>query len=206
MKDLVLVGGGGHCKSVISVIIELELKIRGILERPSCGGSILGVEVIGDDSHIDNIANECEFIITVGQIKSPNIRQKIYAKIKEAKGSLKTLIAKTATVSRFSSICEGGVILNTASINAGVTIGVCSIINTGAIVEHDCTIGDFCHISTGAIINGDCIIGERCFIGSGVIVSNHISICSDVIIGAGAVVTKSITEAGIYVGIPAKKI
>lgn len=33
-----------------------------------------------------------------------------------------------------------------------------------------------------------------------------VSICDHVVIGAGSVVTKNITEAGIYIGNPAKKI
>lgn len=48
-------------------------------------------------------------------------------------------------------------------------------------------------------------IGNRVSIGSNATIL-PINICDDVVIGAGAVVTKTITEAGVYVGNPARKI
>ena len=48
-------------------------------------------------------------------------------------------------------------------------------------------------------------IGNNVSIGSNATIL-PISICDNVVIGAGAVVTKNITESGVYVGNPAKKI
>ena len=49
MKKIILVGGGGHCKSVIDVIEqEGKFKIAGIIDRPNLLGSkILGYKFIG---------------------------------------------------------------------------------------------------------------------------------------------------------------
>jgi acetyltransferase-like isoleucine patch superfamily enzyme len=48
-------------------------------------------------------------------------------------------------------------------------------------------------------------IGNRVSIGSNATLL-PVNICDDVVIGAGAVVTKDITEKGVYVGNPARKI
>ena len=48
-------------------------------------------------------------------------------------------------------------------------------------------------------------IGNSVSIGSNATIL-PISICDKVVIGAGSVVTKNITEPGVYVGNPAKKI
>lgn len=48
-------------------------------------------------------------------------------------------------------------------------------------------------------------IGNNVSIGSNATIL-PVTICDNVVIGAGAVVTKNITEAGVYVGNPAKKI
>ena len=48
-------------------------------------------------------------------------------------------------------------------------------------------------------------IGKRCRIGSNVTLL-PVKICDDVTIGAGSVVTKDISEPGIYVGNPARRI
>ena len=49
------------------------------------------------------------------------------------------------------------------------------------------------------------VLKEHVWIGIGAIVSNNLKIYDHVTIGAGAVVVKDIEEAGIYIGIPAKK-
>jgi len=50
------------------------------------------------------------------------------------------------------------------------------------------------------------LIGNNCKIGSNVTIVSGADICDDVEIGAGAVVIKPITEPGLYVGNPARKI
>jgi acetyltransferase-like isoleucine patch superfamily enzyme len=49
-------------------------------------------------------------------------------------------------------------------------------------------------------------IGANCWIGYGTILIGSVTVCSNVIIGAGSIVTRSITESGVYVGVPARKI
>lgn len=69
MKPLILVGGGGHCKSVIDVA-EYEHSILGILDLPkNVGHSILGYPVLGTDDDIPLFVNQADFIVTVGFIK-----------------------------------------------------------------------------------------------------------------------------------------
>ena len=204
-KNLVLIGGGGHCKSVIEVAESAGYTILGILDRPEeVGKKVLAYEVIGVDDDIPKYVNNSAFIITVGQIKNPTLRIKLDTLVKNVGGNLATIIATTAHVSDYALIGEGTVVLHYASINADAHIGRNCIINTHSNIEHDVKIGDFCHISTGAMVNGNCQIGKRVFIGSGAIIANGVTICDDCVIGAGAVVTKSITEKGIYVGNPAK--
>lgn len=55
-------------------------------------------------------------------------------------------------------------------------------------------------------INAKIIVGDNVQVGAGAIILPGVTITNNVIIGAGCIVSKSITEPGIYVGIPAKKI
>ena len=203
-KNLILIGGGGHCKSVIEVAESAGYTIVGILDRPEeVGKKVLAYAVIGVDDDIPFYVDKAEFIITIGFIKNPALRIKLYNKVLEAGGKLATLIASTAHVSKYATIGAGTVIMHQAFVNAGAVIGNNVIINTFANIEHDAHIGNQCHISTGTMINGDCMIGENCFIGSQSVLANAISICSDVVVGAGSFVHKSISQAGIYSGNPA---
>ena len=204
MKPLVLIGGGGHCKSVIEASESAGYEIMGVLDMPEdIGKEILSTKVIGTDDDIPQYVDKAEFVITVGFIKNPAIRIKLYNRVKEAGGKLATIIASTAYVSKYATIGEGTVVMHHAFVNAGAKVGNNVILNTFTNVEHDAVVGDQCHISTGAMINGDCKVGANCFIGSQSVLANGITIGDDIIVGAGSLVRKSINIKGIYSGNPA---
>ena len=203
-KPLILVGGGGHCKSVIEAAESAGYSILGVLDMPDeVGKEILSTKVIGTDDDIPAYVDKAEFVVTVGFIKNPTIRIKLYNRIKEAGGKLATIVASTAYVSRYATLGEGTVVLHQAFVNAGAKVGKNVILNTATNIEHDAVIGDQCHISTGTMVNGECKVGERCFIGSQSVLANCISVGDDIIVGAGSFVRKGITEKGIYSGNPA---
>lgn len=204
MKTLILIGGGGHCKSVIEAAESAGYQIMGVLDMPEdIGKEILSTKVIGTDDDIPQYVDKAEFVITVGFIKNPATRIKLYKRVKEAGGKLATIIASTAYVSKYATIGEGTVVMHHAFVNAGAKVGNNVILNTFTNVEHDAVIGDQCHISTGTMVNGDCKVGANCFIGSQSVLANGITIGDDIIVGAGSLVRKSINIKGIYSGNPA---
>lgn len=204
VKRLVLIGGGGHCKSVIDVAESAGYHILGILDKPEeVGRQVLDCKVIGVDDDIPLYVDQAEFIITVGFIKNPALRINLYNKVLEAGGRLATLVASTAYVSKYAVLGKGTVAMHHAFINAGAVVGDNVIINTFSNVEHDARIGNQCHISTGTMVNGDCSVGNNVFVGSQSVLSNGINICDDVIVGAGSFVRKPIKVKGIYSGNPA---
>ena len=203
-KPLVLVGGGGHCKSVIEAAESAGYNILGVLDMPEeVGKEILSTKVIGTDDDIPAYVDKAEFVITVGFIKNPATRIKLYNRIKEAGGKLATIVASTAHVSKYAEVGEGTVVLHQAFVNADAKVGCNVILNNFVNIEHDAVIGDQCHISTGAMINGECKVGNNCFIGSQSVLANCITVGDDIIVGAGSFVRKSISEKGIYSGNPA---
>ena len=204
MKPIILVGGGGHCKSVIDVAESAGYTILGILDRPEeAGKKVLDYEVVGTDDDMVKYVNKAEFIVTVGQIKSPDLRVRLHEMIEQAGGTLATIVAPTAYVSKYAQLGSGTVVMHKAVVNANAKIGKGCIINTFANIEHDVTIGDYCHISTGTMVNGECKVGSRCFIGSQSVLVNGISIGDGYIIGAGSFVGKKKKKKGVYYGNPA---
>ena len=190
-KPLILLGGGGHCKSVIDVAESAGYTLLGILDKPELlGTKVLGYEIIGTDEDIPQYVNKAEFLITVGQIKSPAIRKKLAALVEQAGGQFATIIASDAYVSKYAKIGKGTVVMHKAVVNADACIGEHCIINTMANIEHEVKVGDFCHISTGVMVNGNCVIGDEVFIGSGSVLYNGISVENNAIIPAGSIVRK----------------
>ena len=101
-------------------------------------------------------------------------------------------IGKNCKVQSHSFICEL------------VTIGDNTVIAHGVMFINDL-------FANGGPANGDKNLWKSTTIGNNVSIGSNatilpVSICDNVVIGSGSVVTKNITEAGIYVGNPAKKI
>ncbi len=209
MNPIILIGGGGHCISCIDVIEKTGLyQIVGILDLPEkIGQKVLDYSIIGTDKEIERFTPECsDFLITVGQIKSAELREKIVNKVKAAGGKLPVIISSLSYVSKHAIIEEGTIVMHHALVNAGATIGKGCIINSKALIEHEASIGNYCHISTGAIINGQSNISDYCFIGSNTVVANNTNVTLNSIIAAGSQVLKNIEVSGTYIGHPLRKI
>jgi len=207
-KQIILVGGGGHCKSCIEVIESSDdFEIAGIIDvKEKIGESILGHKIIGSDADLIDLKNKYDYaLVTVGQIKSNNIRVSIFKKLKQIGFKLPVIISSTAKVSKHSKIKSGTIIMHQVFVNADSIIGENCIINSKSLIEHDCKIGNHCHISTGVKINGSVSIGDHCFIGSNTSFANDVSIVNKVCIGINSLVFKSIKEKGVYFGQPAIK-
>ena len=191
MKEIILIGGGGHCKSVIDVIEqEGQFVIAGIVDKTELLGiDVLGYPVIGSDSDLVGLAKIYTYaLVTVGQILSPEVRIKLFDIAKKAGFSLPKIISPKAYVSNHTFIGDGTVVMHDALINAGASVGDNCIINSKAIIEHDCKVSNHCHISTNAVINGGVTIEDGCFIGSGVTTNNSITIKQNSFIKAGSIV------------------
>jgi sugar O-acyltransferase (sialic acid O-acetyltransferase NeuD family) len=208
-EEIILIGGGGHCKACIDVIEqEGSFIIKGIIDVPEkVGQTILGYPIIGSDNNLKNIVSKYEnFHITIGFIKNAELRNKLFKEIKSFGRKFPNIISPKAYVSKHSTIGVGTIILHGAIINADAKVGNNCIINNQVLVEHDVIVSDNTHISTGAKINGECFIGENCFVGSGTIINHCVKVNSDIIIGSGSMVRKDIIEPGIYAGNPLRKI
>ncbi len=168
-KQILLIGGGGHCKSVIDVIEqENRFEIVGIIDKKELlGHDVLGYKIIGCDEDLSNLRQHYHYaLITVGQIKSPEIRIKLFEMLKSLGYELPVVISPLAYVSKYAILGDGTVIMHHALVNAHARVGQNCIINTKALIEHDAMVEAHCHISTGAIVNGGVQIKPGTFYGS----------------------------------------
>jgi sugar O-acyltransferase (sialic acid O-acetyltransferase NeuD family) len=191
MKEIILIGGGGHCKSVIDVIEqEGKFQIIGIVDKPELlGVKVLGYPVIGNDSDLVDLSKKCRYaLVTVGQIKSSSLRVKLFKLAVKVGLTMPNVISPRAYVSKHAMIGQGTVIMHDVLVNANAKIGKNCIINSKALIEHDAIIEDFCHIATNAIVNGTAIVRQGSFLGSGVITKQGIKVEKNSFIKAGSLV------------------
>lgn len=189
MDDLILIGGGGHCKSCIDVIEEEgRYNIVGILDAADkVGTKILGYPIIGTDDSIKDLIDKgyC-FLITVGQITSSDTRSALYGSLCTYKARMAKVISPFSHVSSRSEVGDGTIVMHGAIVNASSSIGANCIINTHSLVEHDCFIGDNSHISTGAIVNGGTKILAGTFFGSNAVSKQGVESLKNDFIKAGS--------------------
>jgi len=191
MKEIILIGGGGHCKSVIDVIEqEGKFQIIGIVDKPELlGVKVLGYPVIGNDSDLVDLSKKYRYaLVTVGQIKSSSLRVKLFKLAVKIGLTMPNVISPRAYVSKHAMIGQGTVIMHDALVNANAKIGENCIINSKALIEHDAIIEDFCHIATNAVINGAAIVRQGSFLGSGVITKQSVKVKKNSFIKAGSLV------------------
>lgn len=178
-EKIILIGGGGHCKSVIDVIESAGLfVIIGIIDtKKNIGKEVLNYKIIGTDDDLPEMIKLYKnFHITIGHILSNTKRVNSFNKIKLLNGIFPAIISPSAFVSKHAEIGEGSIIMHHVLINAGAKIGCNTIINTKALVEHDAVVGNHCHISTGSIINGGVEVGDNTFFGSGAVSKQYVKI------------------------------
>ena len=191
MKEIILIGGGGHCKSVIDVIEqEGKFQIIGIVDKSELlGVKVLGYPVIGNDSDLADLSKKYRYaLVTVGQIKSSSLRVKLFKLAVKIGLTMPNVISPRAYVSKHAMIGQGTVIMHDALVNANAKIGENCIINSKALIEHDAIIEDFCHIATNAVINGAAIVRQGSFLGSGVITKQSVKVKKNSFIKAGSLV------------------
>lgn len=206
MEDLVLLGGGGHCRAVIDVVERTgRYRIAGIVDGALAKGSeVAGYPVLGADEDLPALRREIGHgLVSVGQIRSAAVRMKLFARLEDAGFALATVISPLAEVSRRAQLGRGSVAMHFAAIGPACAVGVNAIVNTRALIEHDCRIGDHCHISTGALLNGGVKVGNGVFIGSGSVLRDGIDIADGAFVAMGARVIGPVGAGEIFKGVRA---
>lgn len=198
LSEILLIGGGGHCRSCIDVIeAQGKYKIAGIVIKPGENSEpVLGYKILGDDNDLPSLFKKYAIaLISVGQIKNAELRESLFLRTQKIGFELPTIISPLAYVSCNAILGVGTIIMHCALVNTGARIGKNCIVNTKSLIEHDAVVEDHCHISTASIVNGGTIIRKKTFVGSNAMIRNNIEIGEGNIIGAGRVILKSIPKS-----------
>ncbi len=205
MKDkLIIIGASGHGKVVADIAIKMN-KCQSIafLDDDKSINTSMGLEVIGSTADAFTYKDEADFFVAIG---NNAVREKVQEKFIEEGLNVVSLIHPSAVIGTNVEIGIGTVIMAGVVINSSTRIGKGCIINTSSSLDHDNVVNDYVHISPGVRTAGSVSIGKDTWLGIGSVVSNNVNICSGCKVGAGAVVVKDITEPGIYVGVPVRRV
>lgn len=188
MEDIILVGYGGHGKSVADCIErEKFYKIAGYTDNKeqACEYPYLGTDRELLSYYEKGIKNAA---VCVGYLGKGCIREKIFENLKEIGYTLPVIKDPSAIISSSAKIGEGTFIGKGAIVNAKAQIGRMVIINSMALVEHECVLEDFSHIAVSAVLCGQVSVGRAAFVGANATVIQGMKIKPHQIVPAGTVI------------------
>lgn len=203
MKDLLIIGAGGHGKVTAATAMAMGSwgKIYFLDDAYPDYKKISDWDVVGKPDDINTIdKTSTDVVIALGDNGK---RTDLIKKYRKKGYAFPLLIHPSAIISVDVQINEGTVIFPNAVVNIGSVIGVGCIINTAATVDHDCIIHDGVHLSPGVNLAGNVVVGTNTWIGIGASVINNTGIGENVIIGAGSVVISDIESNVVAHGVPA---
>ena len=197
MADLIIIGGGGHGVSVFEAVSSVgQFNVIGFTDNHAKAAlSRFGVEYLGVDADLYKImSSKTSAVIGLGQIESAEPRMAIGKMLVKKNILIPSIVAASATVSHFSAIGSGSVVLHKALVNADSRIGAFNIINSGAVIEHGVCTKDYVHVAPGAIILGDARVGMGSFIGAGAIIREGVKVGNRCLIGAGSFIHNDVED------------
>lgn len=202
MKKLILIGAGGHAKSVADSIDKLEYELCGFIDSNK-KGIHLGLPIFG--TKLEDVPNyeEYSYFVSIGDVR---YRKLWFDEIRKRGLRIINIVDSSAVISASAQIGIGNFIGKMVVINADAVIGDNNIINTKALIEHECKVGNHNHLSTNSVINGNVIVENGVFIGSSSVCNGQLKISSNAIIGSGSVIIKDVPEKVTVVGVPARVI
>jgi sugar O-acyltransferase (sialic acid O-acetyltransferase NeuD family) len=208
--SILLVGAGGHCRSVIGLVAALpDHQIVGILDDDKpIGTRILGHAVIGRIDDITAIAPRHRFddcFVAIGDNSSRSI---IVRKLRHLLPDLRfrPLVHPNAIVPQRFQPGAGSLVMAGAVIGNNTTIGDFSIVNTAASLDHDCNLGTYASIAPGVHTGGGVTIGDGAAIGVGAAISHGIQIGPWTVVGVGSAVVDNLPDHVVAFGVPARPV
>jgi sugar O-acyltransferase (sialic acid O-acetyltransferase NeuD family) len=209
MKDLVIVGAGGHAREIHQLVQDLNAdgsawNFVGFLdEHGPTGREVHGYPVLGAPSWLAG-RRGMRAIVAIGD---PVARRRIVQRLEaEPCASFATLVHPRASVGRNVTLGEGSTVCAGAILTTDITVGRHVILNVACTVAHDATIDDFVTVAPGVHVCGAASVMEGCDLGTACTVIPRVSIGPWTVVGAGAVVVADLPPNVTAVGLPARPI
>ena len=148
MKELLVIGGGGHGRIIAEAVAQTGLyRVIGFGDDDprKRGVRIDELIVLGPWSHI----NADAYIVAIG---NNEMRRVVFERLVSAQKSVATIIHPRACVSQLATVGLGTVVLAGAVIQAGARLSENVIVNVGVVVDHDAQVGSHAHLAVSSTV------------------------------------------------------
>jgi len=201
MKDVVMIGGGGHAMSCLDAADPRHLRFVGyVAPAPD---ERLPLPHLGPDDALEDLTRSGATSVFVA-LGDNGLRRTLSERVQTLGLELATIVAETARISPHAVVRPGAAVLHGAIVGPRSEVGTGAVINTAASIDHDCVVEEFAHIAPGTHLAGGVRIGAGAFAGVGVSVIPDVRVGPWAVVGAGAVVITDVPPRQTVVGAPAR--
>ena len=209
MLPLVMIGAGGHAKVLHALALAAGHSILGVCDPQLVQQGQThwrGIPVLGEDDALKQFDPVAIGLINgIGQLVGSQVRQDVFARLRQAGFSFPVLLHPAAWVASTSRLAQGVQVMAGAIVQPDCCIGENTIINTSASVDHDCDIGANVHVAPGVTICGEVRVHDDAFVGSGATLIQGLIVGTRAIVGAGVTLTRNLDCDQILLG-PASRL
>ncbi|WP_051686181.1 acetyltransferase [Rheinheimera texasensis] len=196
MKNVVLLGAGGHAKVVLDALQLSGYRVNGVISPDLVAMKAThwrGLPVLGADDALNLLSQETDLLANgLGMLPAQTRRRQLFLDVKMAGFQFVQVLHPAAVISDSAKLGEGVQVFAGAVIQADAEVADNVIINTRAVVEHDTYVGAHSHLAPGAVVCGQVAIGCDVFVGAGATVIQGIRVGDGAVIGAGTAVVRDL--------------
>lgn len=167
MRRLLIVGAGGHGRSVAEAVLAGgDFSFAGFLDDayPQLA-RVRDIPVLGPVSDFSQWRETAECAVVA--IGNNTVRESVTEQLRMAEFEIAVVIHPRAMVSPSAEIGAGAVVMAGAVVGADAHLGEGAIVNCGAVVDHDCRVGRYGHLGVNAAMAGSSVLGAFAFMQAG---------------------------------------
>lgn len=160
MKRLLIVGAGGHGRSIAEAALACsEFDTLGFADDAANKVSqVWGYPVWGTTTDLARYRLNADVAIVA--IGNNALREKLCEQLLAAEFELAIIVHPRAIVSQRAKIGPGTAIMAGAIIGTEAQLGTGVIVNSGAVVDHHSQVHDYGHLGVNACMAGGAILGK----------------------------------------------
>jgi sugar O-acyltransferase (sialic acid O-acetyltransferase NeuD family) len=206
MKRLAIIGAGDLGQLIAHhAINDNHYVVVGFFDDfEKIGTKKIGTPVIGKTTEVIELFKNDNFdCIMIGIGYKHMVFRKSIFELLDGIIPFGKIIHTSSFVDSTSILGNGIFILPNCTLDKNVKIGDNVLLNTATVIAHDSEIKAHTFLAPAVNVAGKVLINECCIVGIGSTIIDNIIVGSNIQIGGGAVVIKTITQSGLYAGIPA---
>lgn len=210
LPRLLIVGTGGFAKEVAQLAASINaahphwqaIGYVGQSEQDARLPLPFG-SFVGTDEILRSLKQPTDVVLGMG---TPTLREKIAMQLESLPFiNFPNLIHPKSEIDLTTvRLGHGNIVTCGAVFTCDIVLGHHNVFNLHCTVGHDCRIGSYNVINPGANVSGRVSMGDACLLGTGSRILENLSITSGTILGANSLLTRDVTQAGTYIGTPAR--